>query len=614
MNNPLFGQPQVEQPPDRASAPSLESEPPQYLTSPKPSILELPPFLLHVKDSQASLNRNPNKRIQWFTGDNASKTTEQIALDELAEDSGPSTHTPAPPSIGPQQVGVPPLDLSQINDVQGQIDSILNSSSARSLPESSSPKAPSLEQIIVSALLSYMNPEKSYDLLAMPFNYGTSQAKESDERSRAEFALKGEQDQERLKYLRSLIPQLYEAASQQQQGQFKSDAFNADALNKAELARFNQGAITGRAELRTPKGLLDQYMSMGLSQEQALEAAMADPNLKISQREENEAQTKTENDSREFIIQNLELTGRVLRERATNIAEQTKYLGPEVGLKVAMFWLALEDRNIQLAGMANSNALQMYKIKADAAKEAVSGYQKEAADNTREINNLKSLQTDRSRLQVYMKTQGITSPSQAFDDIERKIRSLEMMNQVIAERIKKEAVLPEFPVQSPRIGAPPFNPLEKAKEFIGSVRGSKTPLLAAIKNNSGRKYSQEKRDDPNFDDCSSFVECVYKDMGWGSPGSWTGEQIEKAKKTNRFFSDESMLEEGDLVFTVGAGQSKKHVGIFDGNGQVWAQGTNNNAKTGIPLRSFLRPGLIGFAKRPKPEGKISSYTSPEDFA
>lgn len=414
---------------------------------------DVPPWLLHFKDAQAAPENNPDKRIQYFTGPNASLTADQIAQDQLK----------------PKTVQSPMLDLSQVTDVQNKIQGILDQGKARKTPKPSSPHTPGIEQLAIAALLAFQNPEKAYELIALPFKHGSQQAAMEDQRAMQDFQLGGQQQSAELKNLQDMIGPLTDAAVQRQKSQMQSDQFNAEQENKAQTVRFTQGELNRRAEMRGPGGLYDSYMRVpGMTPDAAFDAVMADPRLKESSRLENEAQTKTLDDSRDAIVENLRKNGVLLDERARNLAEQTMYLGPTIGLKVAMFWLNLEQMRQQAANQSNNLNLQLWKMQADAAGTRVKGLQDKIKTYQGEIDRLKKLQTDRDQLRVYMQTHGITDPPAAFAAIEREIGSYQAKIEELRSQAEEAVAIPLPSLSGPEQAKPPFDIKEKVKGFFGS--------------------------------------------------------------------------------------------------------------------------------------------------
>lgn len=124
--------------------------------------------------------------------------------------------------------------------------------------------------------------------------------------------------------------------------------------------------------------------------------------------------------------------------------------------------------------------------------------------------------------------------------------------------------------------------------------GSDVANLALTK--VGCQYSQNKRYEEGFYDCSSLVQILYRECGIELPSiaSTQGQYI----VDNGFEVTEDMLEPGDLIFysyeNNGQFRNISHVAIYIGNGrQVYVA----NTARGV-VNDPLIPSNIGLYGRP----------------
>lgn len=120
-----------------------------------------------------------------------------------------------------------------------------------------------------------------------------------------------------------------------------------------------------------------------------------------------------------------------------------------------------------------------------------------------------------------------------------------------------------------------------AADTTGASGGAFPALVGAVQQFAGDHYSQARRWDPGFSDCSSFVGKGLKSLGITPPGiSVTGSYLTwgQLRKVDR-----SQLAAGDLCVNSG------HMIVATGNGSaIGQQNSRSNVRTGTPEE--LMPG------------------------
>ncbi len=98
-----------------------------------------------------------------------------------------------------------------------------------------------------------------------------------------------------------------------------------------------------------------------------------------------------------------------------------------------------------------------------------------------------------------------------------------------------------------------------------SVSSYRTKAISYAQGRLGDKYSQARRDQKGYADCSSLVRDAYKSATGKYIGNTTYEQLELMHSYLYSISSLKKATAGDLVFHRG---SSNHVGIYLGNGKV----------------------------------------------
>ena len=98
-----------------------------------------------------------------------------------------------------------------------------------------------------------------------------------------------------------------------------------------------------------------------------------------------------------------------------------------------------------------------------------------------------------------------------------------------------------------------------------SVNSYRTKAISYAQSRLGNKYSQTRRDQKGYADCSSLVRDAYKSATGKYIGNTTYEQLELMHSYLYSISSVHKAAAGDLVFHRG---SSNHVGIYLGNGKV----------------------------------------------
>ena len=114
----------------------------------------------------------------------------------------------------------------------------------------------------------------------------------------------------------------------------------------------------------------------------------------------------------------------------------------------------------------------------------------------------------------------------------------------------------------------------------------------------GGSYSQKRRYDKGYYDCSSFAACLWKKAGYQPAGDTTVEILRKAKEDGRAFTDRSQLLPGDAVVIKGGPPNGYHMGVYIGGGIVRQASSSARKVVDTPLGQFQRPGLVKYV-RPK---------------
>lgn len=113
-----------------------------------------------------------------------------------------------------------------------------------------------------------------------------------------------------------------------------------------------------------------------------------------------------------------------------------------------------------------------------------------------------------------------------------------------------------------------YSPSKSTSKNISSSASAKTYRTKAIaytKNRLGDKYSQARRDQKGYADCSSLMRDAYKSASGKYIGNTTYEQLELMHSYLYSISSIRKAMVGDLVFHR---NGSNHVGIYLGNGKV----------------------------------------------
>lgn len=112
------------------------------------------------------------------------------------------------------------------------------------------------------------------------------------------------------------------------------------------------------------------------------------------------------------------------------------------------------------------------------------------------------------------------------------------------------------------------------------------PLLAALQAFKGDKYSQAKRWEPGFSDCSSYIGKGFKSIGVTPPGSSTTLEYLAWDKLRKI--DELLCGPGDLLI------STSHMAVVvNTTTAMGQQNPSRNVATGT-YRDIMYPGSYGF--------------------
>lgn len=103
------------------------------------------------------------------------------------------------------------------------------------------------------------------------------------------------------------------------------------------------------------------------------------------------------------------------------------------------------------------------------------------------------------------------------------------------------------------------------KTTTASLDSYRTKAIAYARGRLGDKYSQSRRDQKGYADCSSLMRDAYKNASGKYIGNTTYEQLERMHSYLYSISSVRQANVGDLVFHQ---NGPKHVGIYLGNGKV----------------------------------------------
>lgn len=113
------------------------------------------------------------------------------------------------------------------------------------------------------------------------------------------------------------------------------------------------------------------------------------------------------------------------------------------------------------------------------------------------------------------------------------------------------------------------------------------PLLAALQPFKGDKYSQAKRWQPGFSDCSSFIGKGFKSLGIAPPGSSTTMEYLAWDKLRKL-PDLMLVGPGDLLI------SSSHIAVVVNTTQAMGQQNSRRNVAVDTYKSIMYPGSYGY--------------------